>query len=591
MGNKPAVTLTLAADEKKVVDSFDRAGKAGGDMADKITSASRQVEQAGKRVGDVSDHADRAGKSFDGMSDKFSSASATMVAKAAVIGASVMAAFQNVFAQSDVGGMLAARLGGGAERAAQLGAIAGKVYGANFGESMQDVGEALRNVIGANLIDEDAADADIQHMTEKLLTVAQVVGEETGRVSQAVQQMLRTGLAKSADEAFDLIVRAQQQGLNKSEDLLDTLNEYGTQFRKLGLDGPMALGLINQALQAGARDSDTAADALKEFSIRAIDGSKASQNAFHDLGLNGEQMAAQIARGGDQAAKGLDTVLDKLRGIKDPVVQAQIAVGLFGTKAEDLGAALLAMDTSTAVDSMGTLTGATDAASTALGETAGAKMEAFKRNMEQSLVAVVTSVLPLLEAFGRFVSQNADVLGPLALAVGVVTVAQWAWNAALAANPIILLVGLLAGLVIAFVQLWNKSAAFRDFFIDLWDGIKNAVVAAGQGIGEGFKFALNLVIGYLNWWVDRVNNIIGGINAVSPFGDIPPLPHISKFHTGGTVPGDPGTERLAMVRAGERIDTGVGGGSGGTLRVTGSGALVEIIQAALNDGTLVLVGR
>src|ERR1044072_5720845 len=441
MSSKPTVTLTVAGDEKRLSESFGRGGRDAKDFGDQVGRASKEMaDEVDRNYDKAAKSADKAGKSFEGAGKSFDAGTGAILTGAAGIGLAVGDAFGKMFEQADGGGLLAAQLGGGAERAAELGGLAGKVYGENFGDSMQDVGEALKGVIGSNLVDEDASDDDIKRVTEKLLTVSQVVGEETGRVSQAVQQMLRTGMAKSAEEAFDLIVRAQQQGINKSEDLLDTLNEYGTQFRKLGLDGPMSLGLINQALRAGARDSDTAADALKEFSIRAIDGSKASQNAFHDLGLNGEKMAAQIARGGKDATAGLDTVLDKLRAIKDPVQQSQIAVGLFGTKAEDLGKALFAMDTSTAVASMGDLQGATDQAMTAIGDTPTAKFEAFKRNMETTLIDVVSRAAPMLEAFGGFVSQNIDVLGPLAAVIAVVPIAQWAWNGAGAANPIVLII-------------------------------------------------------------------------------------------------------------------------------------------------------
>lgn len=55
------------------------------------------------------------------------------------------------------------------------------------------------------------------------------------------------------------------------------------------------------------------------------------------------------------------------------------------------------------------------------------------------------------------------------------TAAQWLLNAAMSANPIGLIVAAIAGLVAAFVILWNKSDKFRNFWIGLWDGILGAV--------------------------------------------------------------------------------------------------------------------
>lgn len=50
--------------------------------------------------------------------------------------------------------------------------------------------------------------------------------------------------------------------------------------------------------------------------------------------------------------------------------------------------------------------------------------------------------------------------------------AQWAINAAMGANPIGLVVGLVAGLTTAFVILWNNSEGFRNFWIRLWEDLK-----------------------------------------------------------------------------------------------------------------------
>lgn len=47
------------------------------------------------------------------------------------------------------------------------------------------------------------------------------------------------------------------------------------------------------------------------------------------------------------------------------------------------------------------------------------------------------------------------------------------FNAALRANPIGLVVSLIAGLVAAFVYLWNNNKSFRAFWINLWDKLKS----------------------------------------------------------------------------------------------------------------------
>lgn len=67
------------------------------------------------------------------------------------------------------------------------------------------------------------------------------------------------------------------------------------------------------------------------------------------------------------------------------------------------------------------------------------------------------------------------------------TIAQWALNAAMNANPVGIVIALIAGLVAGFVVLWNKSEAFRNFWIGLWDGIKKAVSAAIDFVKNNWK--------------------------------------------------------------------------------------------------------
>lgn len=69
------------------------------------------------------------------------------------------------------------------------------------------------------------------------------------------------------------------------------------------------------------------------------------------------------------------------------------------------------------------------------------------------------------------------------------TVAQWLLNVAMSANPIGIVIALIAGLVAAFVVLWNKSEKFRNFWIGLWESIKKACSAAWEGIKGFFSSA------------------------------------------------------------------------------------------------------
>lgn len=171
----------------------------------------------------------------------------------------------------------------------------------------------------------------------------------------------------------------------------------------------------------------------------------------------------------------------------------------------------------------------------------------------------------------------ADKLGlitPLLTAVigvtSLVTAAQWAWNAAQLASPttwivvgIVALIGIIALLVVKWDWVKEKGAAawrwIRDAASNTWDWMKkiprwigDTFASIGSAISRPFKAAFNSVadawnntVGALSWTVPGWVPGIGG-NSLS-------VPDIPRFHTGGTVPGPPGTEVPIIAMAGEEV--------------------------------------
>lgn len=297
-----------------------------------------------------------------------------------------------------------AKFGWTEAQAAEAGKAAAASYTSAWGESVAANRAAVGTAIQAGLIDGNATAEQIQPVIDKLNIVTEIMGTDIPETARAAGQMVKTGLAKDATEALDLLTAAQQNGLNVSDDLLDTITEYGTQYRKLGMDGATALGTIQQMMQAGARDTDVAADALKEFSIRVVDGSKSTTGAFEMLGLNVQDTKAKFAEGGKAASDMTQIVWTKLQGVQDQVARNGIGLALFGTQWEDLGGAINGMDLSTAAAQLGNVDGAAKRAGDTMGG-AGADIEAAKRSIEVSMDNIQVK---LAEAFGPSLAQAAQ---------------------------------------------------------------------------------------------------------------------------------------------------------------------------------------
>lgn len=515
----------------------ERAGERAGEemteaAADEIRS-SNELENAAEDAGE--DAAEAAGESFGdklkGLLDNAGTAAGLAVA-GALVGSITEAMDQNSIANN-----LAAQLGQGPQKAAELGKITGQIYASNYGDSVGDVSEAVRAVWQNGLVDKNAATKDIEAVTKKAINLANVMGSDYDTVSSAISQMLKTGIAKSSDEAFDILTRGFQTGADKAGDLLDTFIEYPTQFRQLGLDGATAMGLIRQGLQGGARDADIVADAFKEFAIRATDGSKTSAEGFKAIGLNAEETTRLFAQGGEGAKKATGMVIDALNGMTDPVARNAAGVALFGTQWEDLGGAFRKFDVDTAVSGLGEVAGAADKVDAALGSSPQATIEMFRRQLTQTFVEVVgKNVIPVITSFFKWLNKHETVLKAakivlVALVAALVTykvytlaaeaatkamaiattlwtnaakvaaVATKAWavaqrllTAAFVTSPIGLVVVAIAALVAAIVIAYKKSETFRDIVDAVWKGIKKAIEAV---VDWFVKNAMPLVKKYL----------------------------------------------------------------------------------------------
>ncbi|WP_433232412.1 phage tail tape measure protein [Micromonospora sp. CA-248260] len=499
---------------------------------------------------------DKASKTFDSIKGKAAVAGAAI---GAVLAAGLATGLAATMDKSKSDALLAAQIGGDAQTAAEFGKISGNLYAKGFGDSVETASAAIKGVWQNALVPDDASDAAIEAVSAKVLTLGTVMVEESDRVSATVSTMLRTGMAKSAEEAFDILARGTQQGVNKAGDLLDTFEEYPTLFRSLGLNGTQAMGLLNQAIKGGARNADQAADALKELGIRAIDGSKGARAAYKLLGLDADSMIKKIAKGGPSAAKGMDQIFDGLRKIKDPVKQNAAGVGLLGTKWEDMRDAVLKMDLSTASKSLGDVSGAAQRAGDTLQNSTGAKVDQFKRKVQMGLVDVLGKAVIWIEKHNSVVKTMAMVLGPIVAIIGTVvaitkvwTVVQTALNVAMSLNPvgaIILGVMLLIGVIVLiatkttwFQSIWQAvwgflkgvgawfAGPFAGFFVSAWQAISagamwlwNGVLRpVFNGISAAIGFVVQIVTSFAALWWFLFRNTIGAAalwlwnNAVKP---------------------------------------------------------------------------
>lgn len=335
------------------------------------------------------------------------------LAGGAAMGAGVVTAFAaatvGLYAAMDAGlaslqgkDLIRARLGVDPATMVGYGKAAADAYANGWGASIQDNLSTLQFGKQAGLVGPDAGTGDLQNLIEQSTTVSTLIGEDTQRVAQGTRNFIKTGLVDSYQEAFDLITAASQQGLDISGDLLDTAEEYGTVLHAVGLTGADSFGLIKQMMDGGIRNTDVAADSIKELSISVADNSELTRQAFQAMGFNADDMSNRFVQGGAVARDAFGEVLKAINDL-DPALQQQVGLALFKTKWEDAKTAIKEADLSGAATELGNIDGASKNAADAVGEHAnqwdnlGRKIDEAKSKAQEWLADT---------ALGKFFTQD-----------------------------------------------------------------------------------------------------------------------------------------------------------------------------------------
>ena len=239
--------------------------------------------------------------------------------------------------------------------------------------------------------------------------------------------------------------------------------------------------------------------------------------------------------------------------------------------------------------------GAADAANTAEGQfkRLGVALAETKESIGAALLPAIEAVLPLLQAMGKWASENstvfviiAGVIGGIAAAIVVTNAAMTAWaaatkaftviqgifNAVMAANPVVLFALAIAALVVGLVIAYKKFDAFRDIVDAVFSAIKTGIKGGMDAITTYLSFVMGVYKAIFNGIATLWNNTIGKLSFSVPKW-VPGLggkgfdvPNIPMLAAGGIVT----SPTLAMI--GERGPEAVipltgpnaGGGMGGT---------------------------
>lgn len=330
-------------------------------------------------------------------------------------------------------------------------------------------------------------------------------------IDQAMDGLKET-LANKLKPAFDTLSKA---GIRALEAIMNQLDKVD--FNKFAsmLEGALANVNFDEIANKISNFVSTSVAKIKEFWKSFTDTGALSnfKKALDELWVAFKHVVSSLA-GGDVASAG--ETIGKAMNIASQAIQsfAKIVQSLspeqiqkivasflvFRTARNSVGLATTALQglsgaVSITKGAIGGLKSFTQVSSALVGIARGSKAasSALVFMAEGSTLAKIALgglniiskiggwIMPAISAIGTFISgimEGSAIAGAFSSAWGAIV--------AVITGPVGWIIGIVVAIVAAFVILWNKCEGFRNFFINMWNGIVASASSAWEGIKSAF---------------------------------------------------------------------------------------------------------
>ncbi len=470
------------------------------------------LKEAGEKIQNVGNKTTSIGKSLMPIS-----------AGITVVGATAVASMDAVDEGLDT---IATKTGATGEQAKEFGEIYKQILGeipAEFGDVGAAIGELNTRL--------DLTGDKLKVASTDFLKFAKVNGMDVNSSVQLVTRAMGdAGIA--ADDYADLLdmltVAGQKSGIS-IDTLTTNLAKYGAPMRALGIDTQNAIAMFAGWEKAGVNTEiafsgmkkaisnwgAAGKDSTKEFAktldeIRKCpDIASATTKAIEVFGAKAGPDLADAIKGGRFEFETYIEALNNSKGtiestygaIVDEVDDAQIASQNFKVSMHDLGETIskmigpilksLSEKLKTIMDKFNSLSPETKQIIITIG----------------GIVAVIGLLLIIVGSIITGIGNLVTAIGTIKTAVAGLTIVQNGLNLSFLACPITWIVLAIAGLVAAFVVLWNKCEWFRNFWINLWQQIKTSLGIAGEWVKSVFNAIWNCIVSFITSFVGAITNM------------------------------------------------------------------------------------
>lgn len=355
-----------------------------------------------------------------------------------------------------------------------------------------------------------------------ILNLAAASGEDFALTSDILTDTL-TAFKRPASDAgvlADIMAAAMANSNTNIEKMGETFKYVAPIAGSLGYSMEDTAIAIGTMADAGIKASQAGTD-LRSIFTRLASDAGASKNQLGALGVLTEKLGVEFYDSTGKTRPFIDVLTEARQAWQGLSEEEQInyAKTIAGQRA--MSGWLALMNTTPEkfnqiTDSIKNSSGAAEQMAKTMTDNVEGDLKLFKSKMEDASIDLAKAFEPesrgTISFLGglsdgmKFIAENAPqfkaALATIAAGVSSFVLATQGANivsgltgaisalwAVIAANPIGAVIALVAALVAGFITLWNNSEGFRNFWINLWKTIKNAVEPVIKGISEWFSEA------------------------------------------------------------------------------------------------------
>lgn len=494
-------------DNKKSGEETEKSGNKWVEFGKKVEAAGTKVTGVGKKISSAGGEVVKLGKKFAPVSAAATGA-LTVVTKTSSDFQNGMAKMSTLFDTSQVSIQklskeflnLSNETGKGATELTEAGyqALSASVPVEKLGSfirtsaNMAKVGftdtatsvDLLSTAVNAYGLEADQAD----NIANKLVNTQNLGKTSVNELSSSMGKVIPTaaGMNVNLDQLCTMYTLMTKQGIATAESttymnsMLNELGDSGTDV------GEILKEKTGKSFQELMKDGMSVGDALKLIK----QSSDETGTAFNELWSSQEAGKAAMALLNDSAgdfnetmgsmANVTDLVSQGLEKMDTPSTKVSKSLNRIKNSGVELGSVLLT-----------TVTPYIEVFSQKVIELTN-KFNAMPDSQKKVilvLLAIVAAVTPVLLVVGKVITafgQVYSVAGKLVTGLGKL------WGV-FAVNPVLIVVAVLATIVAAFIHLWNTSESFRNFWINLWNGITSTLSSAWEMIKNIITVGIMLI--------------------------------------------------------------------------------------------------